>query len=144
MVHCAYAFALAFSSVYMAIATPHSELHFVKMLDDSQKKTYSRIREERLRIYLKSLFVSLLIASVYYNKIKKDWCYFLSITLTLTPLFYMIHPKQQRMIDFLDVPEQYKALDDLRIKQKSNGVTSTLVGLSIWGIVALAPRCKSK
>ena len=144
MVHCLYAYVLAFSSVYMAIATPVNERLFMKVLNESQKQTYFQIREERMRIYYKSLFIAFIIASIYYNKVNKDICYFIAITLSLTSLFYMMAPKDQRMINSLETPEQYKALDNLRQGQKSNGITSTLIALSIWGVVSLVPKCKSK
>ena len=134
MVHCAYAFMLAFSSLYMSIATPAVESKFVKKLSPRQLENYNTIREERLQIYLKSLVLSAVIGYMYYSY-NPDVCYFLGITLTLTSMFYMMFPKSKYMIDSLTLPEQYKALNELSKSQKKNGIMSSLLGLLIWGVV---------
>ena len=62
MVHCGYAFMLAVSSVYMAIASPQTEQEFTQILNNKEKNIYNSIREERLHIYYKSFFFSILIS----------------------------------------------------------------------------------
>lgn len=141
MVHCGYAFVLAFSSIYMAVMTPKVETSFLAKINESQKVTYKQIRKERLHIYIKSLLVSFIIGWSYYRYINKDICYFLAITLFLTSLFYMALPKSQYMIDSLETIEQHKALNDLKTQQKNNGITSTLLGLCIW-VVTISTKVK--
>ena len=75
MVHCAYAFMLAFSSLYMSIATPAVESKFIEALSPRQLENYNTIREERLQIYLKSLLLSAVIGYMYYSY-NPDVCYF--------------------------------------------------------------------
>ena len=136
MVHCGYAFMLSFSSIYMAIHTPGVEQSFLKQLNNNQKLEYQSIRKERLQIYMKSLFMGFVIASIYYQKVKNDICYFLGIMLTCTSLFYMAIPKTKYMINSIQTPSQFKALSDLQRQQKYNGVTSSLFALLIWGLIS--------
>lgn len=140
MVHCAYAFMLAFSSIYMAISTPATEAQFLKVLNNNQTDIYKQIRTERLQIYLQSLLLGFLFAIIYYTRVKQDKCYFLAIALTLTPMFYMIMPKSQNMIDHI-FEDQMKALDKMRKEQQTNGTTSSLLALGIW-IVSSTVKCK--
>lgn len=131
MVHCAYAFMLSVSSIYMAISTPKAESTFFNALDNEQQLTYQEIRNERLQIYMQSLLIGILAGAVHYNY-KKDICYFWAIALTITSMMYMVMPKSKRMIDYMKTKEQHVALSDLHSHQRNSGMMSSFVALAIW------------
>ncbi len=130
MVHCVYAFMLAFSSVYMAIKTPENEELFLSTLDDNQYGVYKNIRQERLNIYFRSLFLAFCVGLLHYMR-NKDVCYMILITLILTSMMYMISPKSKYMIDYIKTKEQFVALDEFNKQQKFNGFSSTALALLI-------------
>ena len=138
MVHCGYAFMLAISSFYMAIASPSAEQKFTRVLDDKQKTIYDDIRQQRLNIYFKSILLSLCISSFYYFQINKDICYFIGILLTCTNMFYMLMPKSKFMINYVNNDFQNKKLFELHQEQKRNGILSSFFAILIWVAIKMS------
>ncbi len=137
MVHCAYAFVLAFSSLYMALVSSSAEKKFLPFLNEKQKLLYENIRNERLNIYYKSLFLGFLFGLFYYTQINKDICYFLGIMLTFTSFFYKLAPKTTYLYKHMKTNTQHTALQDFHHEQKRNGLMSFAMALCIWIVVYL-------
>jgi len=125
----------------MIIQTPVSEKKFLNVLHKKQKEKYALIKKKRFNIYVKSLIFGFFIGLFYYLQINQDSCYFLAITLWFTSFLYMIHPKSERLIDYMETKDQYIALSRFNLDQKHNGIISTLIGLLIWAIIALKVIC---
>lgn len=77
-------------------------------LNTEQELVYSKIKRERLHIFIKSLLGGLLISYLMrkYIKYTNEKCYYISFTLLLTNLFYLIHPKSIYLLSVLNNKEQ--------------------------------------
>jgi hypothetical protein len=86
---------------------------------------YQKIQQERLHIYLFSLFVSILVVRTMHSM--NPWMRVIMF-MTLTASLYMIIPKSIYMADFLDTEEQRVALRQVYRDQQ----------IRYYGSVALA------
>jgi hypothetical protein len=88
-------------------------IDFQKTLSLEQKKIYSNIVNERLKIYLQGYMLGLIFAFlfIYYSnqtKMKKV-CIFLTIAISIKILYYRLTPKTTYMLEHLNSQEQNKA-----------------------------------
>ena len=81
------------------------------ILNSNQLKAYNEIKSERMSLHLQGLFFGVLLAiAVVYNlgfrSTTKKVCLFILIALATNYFYYILSPKSQYMIDYLQTPEQ--------------------------------------
>jgi len=80
-------------------------------LNSEQEIIYSKIKKERLTIFLKSIFAGILVSHLLkqYINYSDEKCYYISLTLLLTNLFYLLHPKSIYLLSILKSKDQIDA-----------------------------------
>ena len=127
---CLLAYSLLGSQLIMQL-TPHKNIDF--KLNKYQEEIYSKIKQERLNIFIKSFLLGMLISYTLKNNInyKNEICYMISFTLLLTNIFYLIHPKSIYLISVLESKYQIKAwLEYYKYMQFKSKMSILLSGLS--------------
>ncbi len=130
---CLIGFTLLFSSIYMSIMKKDNKIfsNFMKLLNQSQKKMYSKIIYERLSIYVMGMILGLVLGIYYYFQNKKDeyrLCKFLCIIYIVKLGFYYFYPKSPLMLYSLTNQKQVSAWADIYSEMKRRWILSLLVG----------------
>ena len=130
---CLIGFTLLFSSIYMSIMKKDNRIfsNFMKLLNQSQKKMYSKIIYERLSIYVMGMILGLVLGIYYYFQNKKDeyrLCKFLCIIYIVKLGFYYFYPKSPLMLYSLTNQKQVSAWADIYSEMKRRWILSLLVG----------------
>ena len=105
--------------------------NFMKLLNQSQKKMYSKIIYERLSIYVMGMILGLVLGIYYYFQNKKDeyrLCKFLCIIYIVKLGFYYFYPKSPLMLYSLTNQKQVSAWADIYSEMKRRWILSLLVG----------------
>ena len=122
------------SSIYLSIMRKDSDIFikFMNLLNDEQKKIYSRIIIERTGIYIIGMIIGLSVALYYVLTNKKDnykICKFLFIVYTIKLGFYYFYPKSPLMLYSLTTKEQVDTWADIYTEMKDRWKKSLMVGL---------------
>ena len=130
---CLIGFTLLFSSIYMSIMKKDSKIfsNFMGLLNQSQKKVYSKIISERMSIYVIGMILGLVLGIYYYFKNKTDeysLCKFLCIIYIVKLGFYYFYPKSPLMLYSLTNQKQVSACADIYSKMKRRWILSLIVG----------------
>ena len=130
---CLIGFTLLFSSIYMSIMKKDSKIfsNFMKLLNQSQKKMYSKIIYERMSIYVMGMILGLVLGIYYYFKYKTDkyrLCKFLCIIYIVKLGFYYLYPKSPLILYSLTNQKQVSAWADIYSEMKKRWILSLLVG----------------
>lgn len=144
---CLIAFGLVGMFLGSQLAKTRSKLFtdFSKSMTNYQKQVYMEISEERGYIFFNSLLIGLIVAIItsywfYTNKTMKTpinelGCYFTAVTLFITYIGYMIHPKSKYILNYLDKPEQIKAWVDIYKSFQNANYTGLILGMLVFYLI---------
>lgn len=140
---CLIGFTLLFSSIYMSIMKKDSKIfsNFMKLLNQSQKKMYSKIIYERMSIYVMGMILGLVLGIYYYLNNKTDeyrLCKFLCIIYIVKLGFYYFYPKSPLMLYSLTNQKQVSAWADIYSEMKRRWILSLLIGFIGYLILSRA------
>ena len=140
---CLIGFTLLFSSIYMSVMKKDSKIfsNFMKLLNQSQKKMYSKIIYERTFIYVMGMILGLVLGIHYYFTNKKDkyrLCKFLCIIFIVKLGFYYFYPKSPLMLYSLTNQKQVSAWADIYSEMKRRWILSLFVGFLGYLILSRA------
>ena len=113
---------------------------FNNILDEEQRQTYSKIKNERMSIYIQGLFIgialSMLVLSM--TKIKKSSkiCLFIVIAMGFNMLYYHLYPKSTYMLEHTYTKEQNKAWLKIYKEMKMRHIIGFILGLVGYYIFA--------
>ena len=105
--------------------------NFMGLLNQSQKKLYSKIISERMSIYVMGMILGLVLGIYYYFKNKTDeysLCKFLCIIYIVKLGFYYFYPKSPLMLYSLTNQKQVSAWADIYSEMKRRWILSLIVG----------------
>jgi hypothetical protein len=103
----------------------------MKLLNQSQKKMYSKIIYERMSIYVMGMVLGLVLGIYFYFTREKDeyrLCKFLCIIYIVKLGFYYVYPKSPLMLYSLTNQKQVSAWADIYSEMKRRWILSLLVG----------------
>ena len=141
-------------SLYMANAINNSEIvkQYKKTLPQDLQIKYEKIRDERTTIYYQGFGLGLIISLfviIYNYKMKKEEkfdvismvCMVVSISFVTNYFYYILHPKKNYMLEYLQTPEQTQNWLIMYKEMQKYYHTGLLLGIIGVGIIALAFRC---
>ena len=117
---CAVALVFLLGTIYVYIGKPNESLisPYLATLDKKQKQKYKEITEERRKLSMQGygLGFGISLFFILYNYLTAKTkvstlsmvCLVTSVTLVVNYLYYILSPKSQWMINFLETPEQKK------------------------------------
>lgn len=122
-----------FSSISMSIMRKNNKIfsNFMNLLNESQKKIYSKITYERMSIYVFGMILGLILGIIYLIQKKDDtykFCKFLCIVYLVKLSFYYFYPKRPLMLHSLTTREQVSAWADIYSEMKNRWKKSLLIG----------------
>ena len=111
---CLIASALFGSMLYMMLYYDKENImaNFQSTLNDNQNAIYQKIIKERMRLYIEGLILGLLLGFIYLMYVKKSMysaCLFTLIVLGVNNSYYLLHPKSDYMVKYLETVEQREA-----------------------------------
>ena len=117
---------------------------FRQSLDNKQKDIYLNIIRERSNIFYTSIILSLIISGILayglfnskISDVSKLICFFIASTLSLTSLIYLIYPKSDYMIKYLNSDEQRKHWLEINNKFINTKYLGLFLGVIGYFIVA--------
>ena len=115
--------------------------NFMKLLNQSQKKMYSKIIYERMSIYVMGMILGLVLGIYYYLNNKTDeyrLCKFLCIIYIVKLGFYYFYPKSPLMLYSLTNQKQVSAWADIYSEMKRRWILSLLIGFIGYLILSRA------
>jgi hypothetical protein len=140
---CLPAFVLFGSMVYISI-NPYNHkalTAFIMTLDTRQQHVFSYIHQERLRIYLLGLIIGLCAGFAFYYYTSPGLyrtCGFTAIILTVTYLFYLLHPKKIYMRDYLLLESQHQAWANVYRSMMSSNYIGMILGALAYIIFCMS------
>ena len=129
IISCAIAFVLLLSSIIMHFLIDKKD-DFLLTLNESQKKKYKDIIQERFKIYIFGMILGLVLGFLYvyiYNEDRFKVCKFVSIVLVTKLTFYYFYPKSDFMLYHLTETEQVKAWTDVYRNYKNAWRNSLII-----------------
>ena len=115
--------------------------NFMKLLNQSQKKMYSKIIYERMSIYVMGMILGLVLGIYYYLNNKTDeyrLCKFLCIIYIVKLGFYYFYPKSPLMLYSLTNQKQVSAWADIYSEMKRRWILSLFIGFIGYLILSRA------
>jgi len=111
---CAVAVVLIVANIYLTLTADHSKDNFYRTLGPELQTRYEAIIQERKLIYMKGSGLGLILSAIAISacgarKPVQMGCLAGAITLASTYLFYIIHPKSDYMVLYLNKVEQRTA-----------------------------------
>ena len=147
--YCLLGSALVGSSILTMITCKTSGVfkHFTNMLDDNQKQIYKSVINERLSIYIQTLVLGIIVATiVVFNIVELNQtpriCIFVLIALGINYLGYSLYPKSTFILEHLTSPEQNKAWLGIYKEMKLRCIMGLVLGA--LGYIVLAKGVCSK
>ena len=139
--------------IYFYNATARSEvvMHYKKSLPSDLQSRYERISRERMMIsyqgyalgFVLSLFI--IFYNVYFKAKKLNSlslvCIVLATAFLTNYFYYMLHPKQDWMLNYINDKDQVKAWLQMYREMQKNYHMGFVVGIIGIGILAFAFRC---
>jgi uncharacterized membrane protein len=124
MVHCAVSVIFLFGMLYLSFAVDKTSLatKLTSQLNADQQEKYNQIIQRRRSIYLTGFGIGtvLAIVAVVYSKASKgtklawtDLCLAGSIIFLTTYFYYILSPKPELMVVYLDTEEQRQAWSEI-------------------------------
>jgi len=129
IISCAIAFVLLLSSILMHFFIDKKD-DFLLTLNESQKKKYKDIIQERFKIYIFGMILGLVLGFLYvyiYNEDRFKVCKFVSIVLVTKLTFYYFYPKSDFMLYHLTETEQVSAWTDVYRNYKNAWRNSLII-----------------
>ena len=114
---CSIAAAFVFASFYLTHSTNAKMVQndFVVSLNEGQRETYNKIIKERSGIYFQGLMLGLVLglAYLFVRKERKliDICAFASILFATSYFYYILKPKTDWILPYLNAEQSNKWLD---------------------------------
>ena len=129
IISCAIAFVLLLSSILMHFFIDKKD-DFMLTLNESQKKKYKDIIQERFKIYIFGMILGLVLGFLYvyiYNEDRFKVCKFVSIVLVTKLTFYYFYPKSDFMLYHLTETDQVNAWTDVYRNYKNAWRNSLII-----------------
>ena len=129
IISCAIAFVLLLSSILMHFFIDKKD-DFMLTLNESQKKKYKDIIQERFKIYIFGMILGLVLGFLYvyiYNEDRFKVCKFVAIVLVTKLTFYYFYPKSDFMLYHLTETEQVSAWTDVYRNYKNAWRNSLII-----------------
>ena len=129
IISCAIAFVLLLSSILMHFFIDKKD-DFLLTLNESQKKKYKDIIQERFKIYIFGMILGLVLGFLYvyiYNEDRFKVCKFVAIVLVTKLTFYYFYPKSDFMLYHLTETEQVSAWTDVYRNYKNAWRNSLII-----------------
>ena len=140
IISCAIAFVLLLSSILMHFFIDKKD-DFLLTLNESQKKKYKDIIQERLKIYIFGMILGLVLGFLYvyiYNEDRFRVCKFVSIVLVTKLTFYYFFPKSDFMLYHLTETNQVKAWTDVYRNYKNAWRNSLIIAIISYILLSLS------
>jgi len=129
IISCAIAFVLLLSSILMHFFIDKKD-DFMLTLNESQKKKYKDIIQERFKIYIFGMILGLVLGFLYvyiYNEDRFKVCKFVAIVLVTKLTFYYFYPKSDFMLYHLTEKNQVNAWTDVYRNYKNAWRNSLII-----------------
>ena len=129
IISCAIAFVLLLSSILMHFFIDKKD-DFLLTLNESQKKKYKDIIQERFKIYIFGMILGLVLGFLYvyiYNEDRFKVCKFVAIILVTKLTFYYFYPKSDFMLYHLTEKNQVNAWTDVYRNYKNAWRNSLII-----------------
>jgi hypothetical protein len=145
---CILAGAFIFASIYVSLNVNKKTLQhpLFKILNQTQKKKYAEITNERKNIYLKGFllgFIFSISGLILLNNFQlfkmnkfKNICFVISTSFTINYFFYILYPKSDYMVKYLETTQQKQAWLEIYKTMQFNyhlGFAIGLVGMIFVG-----------
>ena len=128
--YCLVGISLLFSSIYMHFLKDETNFtRFVSLLNQDQMQKYISIVHVRLRIYIKGIFLGIILCLLSIKYYGSNICVFLTIIFITKLTFYKIYPKSTMMLYHLTNKEQTDAWTDIYVHMKSTWLKSIILGV---------------
>ena len=140
---CALAAGLIFGVLMTSIPKNKTKIDKLKKsLDKKQKEIYENLSKERLRLYIQGLILGIVISILYLylfkNKVNTcNFCNCLVITLGVAALYYLIYPKTDYIINYIQDEEQRKLWLDIYRHMQLKYYGGIAIGVIIYILLAL-------
>lgn len=146
MDYCLIGSALLGSNIYLMMKSKDSKIftNFQKLLNDQQKEIHSKVKDERLNLYLQGLVIGLVLAFLFVGMMKtksknNKLCVFVAIALGFNYVYYSLMPKSNYMLLHLDTPEQNAAWLEIYKEMKLRCMLGMIIGF--FGYLLLGMGC---
>ena len=141
-------------SLYMVNAISNSEIvkKYKKTLPQDLRIKYEEIVDERTKIYYQGFGLGLILslfAIIYNYKIKKEekfdiisiTCMTIAISFVTNFFYYMLHPKKNYMLQYLQTKEQNDNWLVVYKEMQKYYYTGLFLGIIGVGVISVAFRC---
>lgn len=111
---------------------------FQKTLSPEQSVIYKKIINERMRLYIEGLLIGLLLGFIYLSYSKRSVysaCIFTLIVLITNNGYYLIHPKSEYMVPYLNTEEQRRAWLNVYVSMKNRCYKGMILGALAYLLV---------
>lgn len=139
---CVLGFGFLGASFWTSLAKEDSDKFnkFTSTLDDDQMAIYSKVKKERLSIYLVGLAIGTALAVGYltFNPVKSllaTICIFMAIAWGFTYFYYTLMPKSTYMLEHLTDQEQVDAWVDIYRDMQVRYVGGFALGIVAYGLL---------
>ena len=140
IISCAIAFVLLLSSILMHFFIDKKD-DFLLTLNESQKKKYKDIIQERFKIYIFGMILGLVLGFLYvyiYNEDRFKVCKFVAIVLVTKLTFYYFYPKSDFMLYHLTETNQVKAWTDVYRNYKNAWRNSLIIAILSYVLLSFS------
>ena len=140
---CALAAGLIFGILMTSIPKNKTKIDKLKKsLDKKQKEIYENLSKERLRLYIQGLILGFVISVLYLYLFKYkvntcNLCNCLVITFGVAALYYLIYPKTDYIINYIQDEQQRKLWLDVYRHMQLKYYGGISVGVIIYILLAL-------
>ena len=111
---------------------------FQQTLTVEQIAIYKKIINERMRLYIEGLLIGLLLGFIYLSYCKRSIysaCIFTMIVLIVNNGYYLLHPKTQYMVPYLETEEQRVAWLNIYVSMKNRCHRGMVLGAVAYLLV---------
>lgn len=139
---CLIASALFGSMLYMMLYYDKENImmNFQSTLNEKQNAIYQLIIKERMRLYIEGLIIGLLLGFIYLMYSKKSVfssCLFTLIVLGVNNSYYLLYPKSDYMVKYLETEEQRDAWLNVYTSMKNRCYMGMILGVISYLIIGL-------
>ena len=116
---------------------------FINTLDSQQQQIFLQIHEERMKIFVLGLIIGLICGTIILLLMPEHSlvrsCSFTLVTLAVTYLVYMLHPKSKYILTYLVRPNQKAAWLRVYRTMQYRSYMGMLLGAGAYLLVSLLP-----